>query len=357
MNANQVIVFPVTDQAIVTLGEKLSGIVVPFGDKAAYKTLSAAISEVRTVRTDVEKKRVELKADALEFGKKVDSEAKRITALLVAIENPLKEQKEKIDAEDARIKAEKEAVERERIEAIQKRINHITTAPMRANMKSIAEIEKAIQGLKDFEIDESFAEFVGQASKEKFLALHELEKYLEVRKLFEAEEAERIAREQAEAEARRVESERLKAEAEALRIEREKFAEQQRAIDEANRKERELMLAEQAKQQAEIAEQQRAIDAENNRLASEAAERQRQQDLAQARKEAAEKAIADEAEKQRIIAEAKAREDALKPDIERLKAHVENFLATMPEMTTKDGKAMARELVGVIKTIAEDYWL
>lgn len=356
MNANQVIVFPVTDQAIVALGAKLKGLVVPFGDKAAYKTLSSAIAEVRTVRTEVEKKRVELKADALELGRRVDNEAKRITALLVAIENPLKEQKEKIDAEDARIKAEKEAVERERIEAIQKRINHITTAPMRANMKSIAEIEKAIQGLKDFEIDESFAEFVGQASKEKFLALHELEKYLEVRKLFEAEEAERITREQAEAEARRVESERLKAEAEALRIEREKFTEEQRKIAEANRIEHELQLAEQAKQHAIILEQQRAIDAENKRLASEAAERQRQQDLAKARKEAAEKAISDEAEKQRIIAEAKAREDALKPDIERIKAHIDNFLATMPEMTTQDGKKMANELFNVVECLVESYW-
>lgn len=355
MNANQVIVFPVTDQAIAALGEKLKGIVVPFGDKAAYKTLSSAIAEVRTVRTDVEKKRVELKADALEFGKKVDSEAKRITALLVAIENPLKEQKEKIDAEDARIKAEKEAAERERIEAIQKRINHITTAPMRANMKSIAEIEKAIEGLKDFEIDESFAEFVGQASKEKFLALHELEKYLEVRKAFEAEEAERITREQAEAEARRVESERLKAEAEALRLEREKFAAEQRAIAEANRLEHESRLAEQAKQHAIILEQQRAIDAENKRLASEAAERQRQQDLAQARKEAAEKAIADEAEKQRVIAEAKAREDALKPDIERLKAHVDNFLATMPEMTTNEGAGIRMSLVLLVTGLAKDW--
>ena len=55
--------------------------------------------ELRTLRTDLENKRVEIKAPALERCRQIDSEAKRITAELLLLEKPIDDQ---IKAEEAR---------------------------------------------------------------------------------------------------------------------------------------------------------------------------------------------------------------------------------------------------------------
>ena len=105
------VVFSVTDAGIAELEAKHRGLVVAHGDKKGYLALTQAIAEVRTARTDVEKRRKELKQDALEYGRLVDSTAKQITERLEAIEGPLKANKEQIDAENERIKREKEEAE------------------------------------------------------------------------------------------------------------------------------------------------------------------------------------------------------------------------------------------------------
>ena len=80
------VVFSVTDAGIAELEAKHRGLVVAHGDKKGYLALTQAIAEVRTARTDVEKRRKELKQDALEYGRLVDSTAKAITERLEAIE-------------------------------------------------------------------------------------------------------------------------------------------------------------------------------------------------------------------------------------------------------------------------------
>jgi len=66
---------------------------------------------------------VEFKAKALEYGRSVDSEAKRITVEIEAIEDHLMAEQKKVDDEIARIKFEKEqrAVLPERLPAHQAR--------------------------------------------------------------------------------------------------------------------------------------------------------------------------------------------------------------------------------------------
>ena len=73
------VVFSVTDAAISALEAKHKGLVIAHGDKKGYLALTQAIAEVRTARTDVEKRRKELKQDALDYGRLVDSTAKAIT--------------------------------------------------------------------------------------------------------------------------------------------------------------------------------------------------------------------------------------------------------------------------------------
>ncbi|MDD5304859.1 MAG: hypothetical protein PHS14_17315, partial [Elusimicrobia bacterium] len=82
-----------------------------------YEEVRLAIAQVRDTRVAVEKRRVELKADALAYGRLVDSEAKRFTNLLLEIEEPLKAKKAAVDDEKARKKAEEDAAKLRAIEA------------------------------------------------------------------------------------------------------------------------------------------------------------------------------------------------------------------------------------------------
>lgn len=93
---NMVVDYSITDAAIAGLREKYTGLKV--SDTDSRKQVSEAIQDVSGLRTSVEEKRKNLKEDALAWGKKVDAEAKRITALLLEIEEPLKIERRNFDA-------------------------------------------------------------------------------------------------------------------------------------------------------------------------------------------------------------------------------------------------------------------
>jgi hypothetical protein len=202
---------------------------------AGYEEVRVAIGRLRDTRVAVEKRRVELKADALAYGRLVDSEAKRVTALVTEIEDPLKAKKAVVDNEAARIKAEADAVKLRAIEA---------------------------------EI---------QANREKQEA--------EARAIREAEEA-RIAAERAALAKEReaMEAERAKADA-ARQAEQTRVAAEQAVIAEAQRIEREALDA-----------TRREIEAA--RVAAERVEFERQAKI-RAEKDAAEKVERDRIEKLR----------------------------------------------------------
>ena len=105
----------VADAVIDELREKYGELKA--SDNAGYHAVRLAIADVRKVRVDVEKARKDLKADALEYGRKVDAEAKRVTALLLEIEEPLKAEKARIDDAKETARREKEEAERKQIEA------------------------------------------------------------------------------------------------------------------------------------------------------------------------------------------------------------------------------------------------
>ena len=134
LKSTHVVEYSVSDAAIDKLRERYSGLTI--ASTADYERVRLGIGEIRDIRVQVEKTRVELKADALAYGRKVDAEAKRITAMLLEIEEPLKLEKQKVDDEKARVKREKEEAERRRIEA-----------------DSGADIQKARAGLHSAEAD------------------------------------------------------------------------------------------------------------------------------------------------------------------------------------------------------------
>lgn len=378
--ATQLIKFSVTDQAIAELKQKFTGLVVSFGDIKGYKDLAAAISEIRGKRTEVEATRKELKADALEYGRKVDAEAKRITAALEEIEHPLKGMKEAYDAEVDRVKAEKAKQEAARIAGIHAKIAYINSAPVKATGKDSAGIKEALEALQAYPINDDFQELSDQADVAKSEAVAALQQMLIEREAFEVAETERKAKEAAELEARRVESERLIAEAELLRKEREAFAEQQRIANEQAavarlaeqalrakqeaeaqqkrdaeqveiRRQQAALAAQKAEQEAGLARQQAAINAERERLERAEAERVQAENLRQAELARKEQDRLDAEQAERDEAERVARVEALRPDYEKLAAYVQEFVKNAPEMATDEGEKLSRRLAKAVEDI------
>src|SRR5688572_20138068 len=88
--------YDVTDEQLATLAKECSPLVAFDAD---YDDRRKAIATCRDLRVAVESTRVRLKRGALVFGRKVDATAKHYTALLEAIEEPLKLTKGAIDDE------------------------------------------------------------------------------------------------------------------------------------------------------------------------------------------------------------------------------------------------------------------
>lgn len=247
---------------------------------AGYEQVRLAIAHVRTTRVAVEDRRVALKADALAYGRLVDSRAKEITALLLEIEEPLKAKKAAVDDEKARVKAEAEAVKLRALEA-----------EIAANRARQEEEARLVREAEEKRIAEERATLEAERAK-----LAEAQAKLD---------AER------KAEADRVESER-KAEYSRQTAEREKLAAERRAEEDRQRAEREKIEAE---RKAVAAEREKAERAEFERQAREKAEREAVEKIERDRIAAAER----EAERIRLL-----------PDLEKVAAYVANVRAIAP---------------------------
>jgi hypothetical protein len=128
---NELKKFNVSDAAISELSTQYMPLVVKgIDDKDGLKVVNAARKVVKGYRIDVDKRRKELNADALEYQRRINGEAKRITALLEPIENHLANEEKKIDDEIERIKLEKEQAEAEKLK---ERISTLTRLGFKFN--------------------------------------------------------------------------------------------------------------------------------------------------------------------------------------------------------------------------------
>ena len=248
-----VVKYSPSDAVIADLRSQYAGLTCD--TKEGYELTRQAIGTIRTYRVEIEKHRVFLKADALEYGRKVDSEAKRLTADLLAIEEPLKAKKKAIDDEKERVIREAEEAERARAEAVVKarldaeeaarrqvreaeeaRLREVAAGLEAERQKLAAERAQAVeaQRVAQEKIEDERREFRRQQQllaeeQDRIARAHEAERQRLEREEFERqakvqavqEANERVARERLEAEARKAEAERL-AEAERKRIEAER---------------------------------------------------------------------------------------------------------------------------------------
>lgn len=113
--STELVTYSVTAEEIAATRERYAAL--SCDTSKGYEEVRLAIASVRNARVAIEARRVELKADALAYGRLVDSRAKELTSLLLEIEEPLKAKKEAVDAEKARVKAEADAAKLAAIEA------------------------------------------------------------------------------------------------------------------------------------------------------------------------------------------------------------------------------------------------
>lgn len=293
----------------------------PKGEKAAR----SQIFKLRGLKGDVERERKQLKADALEWGRKVDAGAKAIT--------------ERIDAMiDVHMRPLEEIAQREadRKAAIEQAVVRIRQPRQMVAGRGSAEIASAIEAVEAIEVSaEVYQERADEAAELRRVELALLREDLASAKAREAaEEQARREREEAERRAQAEREARIAAEA-AERARREEQEKAQRELAEANRRAREAEeRAAREKAEAERkAEEERA--AEEKRKADAEAKAQREREEAARReqqiREEAERKVREAEERER-----RAREEAArKAEAERLaeekrkadEAHVQRIRA------------------------------
>ena len=301
LESPQEISLGITNEWIEQAHEKYGELTVTsIADKEGLKIVHEARMTIKKARTEVEKKRRELKADALAYGKQVDAAAKAITSRL----NPLYEYLEDQEAIVEREKDRLAKIEEERLAA--RLLERVTLA----QFVQWPAISYELQTMSDEEFDAALAveTTVFEAKKQK-----------------EAEAAEQ----------RRLEDEARTAEAKRLAM---IAAEQEAREIELQRKQAEIQAAQDARQ-AELDAKQEAIEAAQ-RVEDEAkAERAR---LAQEETDRIAREAEAAAAKTKAVADAKAaekRKAAMAPDRQKIVAFAAAVMEVRPKLTKKSKHA------------------
>lgn len=209
-----------TEAALATLRQKYQ--TVPDANtEEGYAFVKDGIKELTGLRTKLEAARKAAKEPHLKAGRILDDEAKRITAALVALEDPMKAAKKVVDD---RIERERQ----ERIARLRKKVDAIVAMPGLVRGKSSQEITDMLDRVGEIDAMHDFYDLTKEAVAARQAALDELTQMLADRLEFEvAEEA------------------RQKAEAERAELQRkfdEQQAEMQRQQQEIQRQQEEMRL-------------------------------------------------------------------------------------------------------------------
>jgi colicin import membrane protein len=266
---------------LAVLTKQYGGVVYDVQTPRGMAAAKEARVAIRNPRYEIERIRKAAKAPLLAIGKRLDSEAARITTELMGIEDPIDQQIKNEEGRKERERAEAEAKEAARLAAIQERIDAIRRLPLLAAGKTAehaaAVLEQAmatdVHGLGaagDEALSTAVYAIKGVIAERE---AHEAEQAriaaerAELAKLREAEQArlaeqDRIAREQAEAARKELAQQQEAARLAREVADREAAAERKRLDDEAK---------------AERDRQQALIDAENRRIADERAKQAAEQ--------------------------------------------------------------------------------
>lgn len=264
------------------------------GDEG-YLVVHEKVMKITKVRTAIEAKRKELKADSLAWGKKVDAVAKELTQAVLDIEKPWKTLKTDLDEKEAREAEEARKVEAERIALIEEKVRQLKTGAEGLLGLPVSRLQERMRTLESVEIDATYGEYQEAAEHHKTAALVAISQAITERQKFEEEQA-------------------------ALKAQQDAMAEQQRKLD----------------------EQQAAIDKEKaEREAQEAAERQEKEDAAFAELE--------EKQRQEKAAELKKR----MPDDLKIREYALALLSVkIPKVKDEELKKLVNTLINQVAEVA-----
>lgn len=354
--ASSIVEFDKTAAALADLKQRYSGLVLDLAVRENMQVALKGRAELRGYRVTLEKTRVDVKADVLARGRAIDTEAARITAELLALEEPL----------DALIKAEEDRKENERKEAerkdlervaeIQRCIEELNAIPGSVIGKPPADILAELERLRSRKVEA--AEFQATANNAKARAIAALEQLHAG-----AVAQEQAAKERAEREARdAAELERLRLEAQQrAREDAERNAQEQQRIVAEGKKRAEEQAAARAKIEAEERASRQRIEEEERAARARREEEDRaarQQRDAEATRLKAEQDARDAAER-KARQEREAEEARLKGEREKLEAEQREVARQATELLDahamlakfKERFGKLREFTAVIRAI------
>lgn len=190
----------------------------------------------RDLRLNIEETRADAKRDALEYGRALDSHAKKLQAIIADAEKNADDQ---IKAEEKRQREEREASERAEAEKIAREnalLDSLRDAPLAVITAPVADIETAIERVNATSLDELTGHALERAVMLKASALQKLESILAGAKAQAAERARR-----AEEDAKREAEEKRQAE--------EKAAQERQEREKRDREDQERRKADEAAQE------------------------------------------------------------------------------------------------------------
>lgn len=245
-------VFSKTKAALEDLKKRFHGpITHDVKTKAGMTALRAERKQLVSLRTSLERARLDANRDDRERIQKRDSIAKAITADILAYEQP---RDELILAEEARLEAERVAkaeAERQRVAEIVEKIGRMKAGVDVFRGKSSDKIASGIEFLTGMAITQDvYAEFYEMALNARDAVIKEMSELHDAALAREAEQAELAALRKAEAERKEKEA--------SEQAERERVAAEARAVAEREFQERQAALAE---REAEIKRQREELAA------------------------------------------------------------------------------------------------
>lgn len=290
------------DQIIAALVDKYKDLTeIAPDDNKAYKELQKGITDCVSHRTGFDKTRKKIKQGAIDFGKAADVESTRLQAGVSVVELRLKAIKQGEDDRREGIRLEAERIERERVGAIQGKINHIKALGVVTLDDTLEMLENKQHDLNNIMVDTTYEELAGVAN----------EALLEARKIVDLAVDHRKQRDDEDAQ-RRIEQDCLDAERKKLDDEAaerkkadDKTADKRRLEQEAFQKEKDDFEAEKRKdneaREARELDEREAREKEDQRIRDEQEEKTRREEAekrAEAQKKA-DKQREEEAERQR----------------------------------------------------------
>lgn len=173
------------------------------GDEG-YLVIHEKAMAIVKVRTGIDAKRKTLKADALAWGKQVDDEAKRLTAMVEELEKPWKEKKAALDEKEAREAEEARQAELKRIQIIEDKVEQLKSATNNLLGVPVEQLKEKLSLINAVVIDDLYGEYVEVAQEYKDTAIAAITSGIKQREEFEAQQAEMLAAQEKIAEQQRI---------------------------------------------------------------------------------------------------------------------------------------------------------